>query len=82
MFSVFFPTFRVYQDVVDENYHKRVQIGMENPIHILHKDCRSISYTERHHQILIVPVSRPESSLRNILRPYSQLMVTRPEVDL
>ncbi|KAE9617872.1 hypothetical protein Lalb_Chr03g0040181 [Lupinus albus] len=82
MFPMFLPAFRIYQDVVDEHYHKRVQIGMENPIHILHKDRRSISYTEWHHQILIVPVSRPESSLRNILCPYSQLMVTRPEVDL
>ncbi|KAE9586353.1 hypothetical protein Lalb_Chr24g0400971 [Lupinus albus] len=82
MFHVFLPTFRVYQDVVNEDYHKRVQIRMENPIHILHKDCRCIRYTDRHHWILIVPISRPESGLRNILRPYSQLMVTRPEVDL
>ncbi|KAE9584752.1 hypothetical protein Lalb_Chr25g0281511 [Lupinus albus] len=82
MFSVFLPTSRVYQDVIDEDYYKRVQIRMENPIHILHKDRRSISYTERHHQILIVPISRSESSLRNISCPYSQLMVTRPKVDL
>ncbi|KAE9587545.1 hypothetical protein Lalb_Chr23g0274931 [Lupinus albus] len=82
MFSVFLPTSRVYQDVVNEDYHKRGQIRMENPIHILHKDCRSISYTERHHQILIVPISCPESRLGNILCPYPQLMIPRPKVDL
>ncbi|KAE9621217.1 hypothetical protein Lalb_Chr01g0011301 [Lupinus albus] len=76
MSSVFLPTCRIYQDVINEDYYKRVWIRMENPIHILHKNCRGVSYTKRHHQIFIVSVPCPKSSLRNIFCPYTQLMIT------
>lgn len=39
---------RVHNNVINKHQYKLIQIGMENPIHVLHKHTRSIRHTELH----------------------------------
>ena len=45
---------RVYQDVVNEPYHKEIKIWLKPPIHQLHERCRGVSQTKRHYKKFIV----------------------------
>ncbi|EOX94184.1 Uncharacterized protein TCM_003614 [Theobroma cacao] len=82
MGSMFIIILRINQDVIDEYYHKLIQVWMEHPVHKIHKNCRGISQTKRHHQKLIMPITRPEGSLRYILLLNPQLIVPRSQINL
>jgi len=56
--------------------------GPEDSVHIVHEQDIDVSYTERHHYVLVVPISRSESGLLHIIRLNSNLMVPRSQVDL
>src|SRR3954469_10422200 len=82
MLRVLLNSPRVDQDVIYEDYHELIQIRLEHSVHVIHKDSRSIGYPEWHNQKLIMTVSRPKSSLRYIRTLNSNLMISRPEVNL
>src|SRR3954467_9257471 len=82
MLHVLFDSPRVYQYVVYKDYHELIQIWLKHPVHVIHKDSRSIGYPEWHNQELVMTVSRPKSSLRYIRTLNPNLMISRPEVNL
>ena len=72
----------VDQDVVHENYHKLIKIGLEHPTHEIHECRRSIRQSEWHHCELEVPIPRLECCLRDVFLPNSQLMINSVEIYL
>jgi hypothetical protein len=75
-------TLGIDQDVVNENHDKLVQLRHKYGVHQVHEMCRSIGEPKRHNQILIQPVPRRESSLKNVFRVDLELMITRMKIDL
>src|SRR3954469_18532745 len=82
MLHVLFNSPRVDQDVIYEDHHELIHVWLKHPVHVIHKDSRSIGYPEWHNQELIMTVSRPKSSLRYIRTLNPNLMISRPEVNL
>ncbi|KAE9599572.1 hypothetical protein Lalb_Chr14g0363741 [Lupinus albus] len=82
MLRMFFSALGINQNVINKYHYKRIQIRMENPIHVVYKDCWSIRHPKRHHQIFKMPIPRTESSFRNFLCLNSKLVITRPKVNL
>jgi hypothetical protein len=48
MFGMFFFVFRIDQDIIDEYYHKLVQVGHKDLIHEVHGNCRCICQSKRY----------------------------------
>ena len=70
----------VDQDVVNKDYNKRIQIGLEYPMHEIN-ECRWRNFqSERHHCDLEMPIPRPKRYLRDICLPNSQLMIPGAKV--
>ena len=67
--------FGIYEDVIDEYYHKFIQVGPKDSIHQIHNCCRRISESERHHCELIMPVASFEGCFWYIFFLDSQLML-------
>ncbi|BAU03550.1 hypothetical protein VIGAN_UM151100 [Vigna angularis var. angularis] len=63
-----FSTFGIYENVINKHNDKLIQAGSKYPIHIIHKNCRSICNSKWHHHILIMPIARPKSCLLHIFR--------------
>src|SRR3954470_17685664 len=82
MLNMIIFTLGIDQNIINEHNHKMIQIIVENPIHILHEYTRCISHTKRHNRILIMTIPRPKSSLLNILRLHTNLMIPRPQINL
>ena len=72
----------VDQDVVNKDYEKMIQVGLEYPMREIHEYCWPILQSERHHYELEMPISRPKRCLRDISLPDSQLMITGAKVYL
>ena len=53
MLYMIFLTLRVYENVVDEHYHKLVQIIHEHTVHQVHKEGWRICQTKGHNCELI-----------------------------
>ena len=60
----------VHKDVINEYYHKLVQVATEHPVHQIYEGYRCIRQTKdiTRHKEHVVPISSPKSSLRHILR--------------
>ena len=70
----------VDQNFIHEDHEKRIQIGLEYPMHEVH-ECRwRIRQSKGHHCKLKVPITRPKRSFRDIFLPNPQLMVTSAKV--
>ncbi|CAL0308229.1 unnamed protein product [Lupinus luteus] len=82
MIRMFFPIFRINQDIINKHYYKGVEIWIKNPIHVFHEHGRRIGYTKWHHEIFIMTISCSKSSFRNILRLHAYLVVTGSKIDL
>ncbi|MFS7950262.1 hypothetical protein Hanom_Chr07g00581231 [Helianthus anomalus] len=70
-----FPAFRVDQDVVDKYNHEFVEVGFAHTVHEIHEDRRGVSHSERHDEELVMTITSPECSLRDVFITNSQLMV-------
>jgi hypothetical protein len=82
MLHMLFFILGVDQDVINEHLNKLVQLWHEYKVHQVHEMCRSIGESKRHNQILIQPIPSGEGSLRNVLRPDLDLVITRMKIDL
>jgi hypothetical protein len=82
MLRMLFFILGVDQDVINEHLNKLVQLWHEYKVHQVHEMCRSIGESKRHNQILIQPIPSGEGSLRNVLRPDLDLVITRMKIDL
>src|SRR3954470_23200787 len=82
MLSMIIFTLGIDQNIINEHNYKLIQIIMKDPIHILHEYTRCISNTKRHNRILIMTIPCPKSSLLNILRLHTNLMIPRPQINL
>jgi hypothetical protein len=81
MSHMLFFTLGRYQDVVNEDHDKLVQLRHEYGVHQVHKMCKSIGESKQHNQILIQPVLDGESSLRDAFQADLELMITRTKID-
>ena len=72
----------VDQDVINKHNYKFIQEGLKYMIHHSHKCRWGIYQSKWHHQEFKVAISGPKGSLRYILIPYFQLVVTRSKVNL
>src|SRR4051812_28899618 len=81
LFMLFFR-FRVNQNVINEYHYKPIQVSMKNTVHVLHEYSRRISDTEGHHRILVVSIPSPERGLLNVVFFYSNLVISRPQINL
>src|SRR5204862_4328509 len=70
------------KDVVDKDDDKLVQVRSKYTTHHVHENCRCICKSKWHHGELVMSTVRHECSLRDIFLADSQLVITRPEVDL
>jgi hypothetical protein len=71
-----------YQDVVNEDHDKLVQLWHEYGVHQVHEMCRSIGESKQHNQILVQSVPSGESGLWNVFRMDLDLMITQTKIDL
>src|ERR1044072_5832662 len=55
---------------------------MKYLVHILHENTRCISNSKRHNRILIMSIPRSKCSLLNIFRLHTNLMISRPQINL
>jgi len=55
------------KDVVYKDYDELIQEWPEDPVHVVHKHCRSIGHPKRHHYVLVVPIMGPEGRLLHII---------------
>ena len=81
MLSMFFFTFEIDKNVVNENHDKLIQLRHEHRVHEVHEVSRGIDQPKWHNQILIEPVSGREGRLGNILSSDFYLMITGVEVN-
>jgi hypothetical protein len=82
MLLMFLLILGIDQDVTNEYHNKLVHLRHEHRIHQVHKMCRSIGESKRHHQILIQPILGGECSLRDVLQTDLDLMLTKSEIYL
>jgi hypothetical protein len=79
---MFFFCLQEYEDIINEDYHKFVQVFHKYLVHEVHEVSRCIHQPKRHHCILIQSISCTEGCLRYVLFSNFNLMVTRSQVDL
>jgi hypothetical protein len=82
MLFMLFLTLRKYQDVVNEDHDKLVQLFHENRVHQVHEVSGGVGQSKRHHQILVKTVLGGESSLWHIFFTDLDLMIARMKVNL
>ena len=70
------------QDVINKDYNKMIQVGLEYPMHEIHEYRWCIRLLEGHHYELEMPILRPKRCLRDISLPNSQLMITDAKIYL
>ena len=58
--NLFVSIFGVIQDILYKYHHKRVHIGSENSIHMIHEGCRGIGQAKTYHDEFIVTKSGSE----------------------
>ncbi|KAK4729737.1 hypothetical protein R3W88_022725 [Solanum pinnatisectum] len=63
------PTSRVYKNVINEDYDEGIKISPEHARHQVHKGSWGISQPKRHHQELIMAITGPKCSLRDVRCP-------------
>ena len=66
MFSVLLCEPGKYQDVINENNDKVIQIFTEDILHQVHEIRRAVGNAETHYQKLVRSPMHSESSFRNI----------------
>jgi hypothetical protein len=79
---MFLFVFGIYQNIINEDYHKLVKLRHENKIHQVHEVSWGIGQTERHDQVSIQTISGSKSSLWNIFRTDLYLMIAGSEIYL
>lgn len=75
MLSMFFPTLKVNQDIINKNYNELIQEWPEDPIHQIHIDCRRVNQSERNNKELIMSILGPECRFRDVFCFDLHLMV-------
>jgi hypothetical protein len=82
VFAVFLVILAKNEDVVNVHDDRLVEEGAENILNQGLKGGRGIRETKGHHLVLVVPVSRAESGLVDVIFVDANLVVSPPEVDL
>ena len=82
MLMMFLLTLGIYQDVINEDDHKRIEVLAEHPVHQIHEHSWRIRESKRHHKKFKMTISGSKSSLCHIVFPNLQLMIARFQINL
>jgi hypothetical protein len=82
MIGMIFLTLRIYENIIDKDHDKFIELRHEHGVHEVHEVGRSISESERHDQELVKTITSGKSGLRNVARSDLDLVVARTKVDL
>jgi hypothetical protein len=82
VFGVFFLTFGIDENVVDEDHDEFVRLRHEHGVHEVHEVGWGICKSERHYQDLVKTITSGKSGFRNVPRSNLDLVVARMKVDL
>ncbi|BAT82669.1 hypothetical protein VIGAN_03271500, partial [Vigna angularis var. angularis] len=63
------------KDVINKHHYKFVQVRSENPVHVVHENCRCVRHSKGHHHVFIMTITRPKCCLMNISLLHSNLMI-------
>jgi len=78
---VFFPTFRIDQDVIKKYNKKLIEIRSEHSIHEIHECSWCIGQAKRHNQEFIVRLpAGSKCGFWNIFFSNLQLMIARSQI--
>ena len=72
----------VHQDVVYEHDDQAIEHQSADPIHQIHKYCRSIGEPKQYHDELVMSITSPERGLLHVLHSNLDLMVPGPQIYL
>ena len=79
--SMLFFILGIYENVVNENHDKLIQLGHKHRVHEVHKMRWGTCQPKRHNQILIEPISGREGRFGNILSSDLDLMIAGAEIN-
>src|SRR4051812_29822340 len=80
MFSVFF-ILGVYQDIIQINHDKLVEVFHEYIVHQSRKGGWGICQAKGHDGVLVRTIASNKGGLRNVLITDSDLVITQPQVE-
>jgi hypothetical protein len=82
MFGVFFLALGIYEDIIDKDHDKFIELHHEHGVHEVHEVGGGISESERHYQEIVKTITSGKSGFRNVARSNLDLVVARTKVDL
>ncbi|MFS7971870.1 hypothetical protein Hanom_Chr09g00837931 [Helianthus anomalus] len=73
--------FRINENVINEDDHEAIQVGLTNTIHEVHEHSGCVGQAKRHNHELVVSIASAKSGFGNVLFENSKLMITRTKID-